>query len=130
VAAWEPQARGILRIVLAFVFTLHGFRNAFGMFPALAGRRGAATMALDALPSMFGIVELAAGALLLLGLFTRPTAIVLCVQLAAAYLLAAAPRGVWPIRNGGNETLLYLLAFAYLAAAGAGPWSLDQKGRG
>ena len=126
-ARWEPQARSAVRIILAFVFTLHGFRNLFGWFPALAGRRGAAPMALDALPSMFGALELVGGTLLLLGLFTRPIAIILSVQLAAAYLYSAAPRGVWPIRNGGNEVLLYFLVFVYLAAAGAGVWSLDER---
>ena len=129
VARWEPQARSLLRIILAFVFTLHGFRNSFGFFPALGGRRGAVPMAMDALPHWFGSLELAGGALLLLGLFTRPTAIVLSVLLALAYLIVAAPSGVWPIRNGGNEVLLYLLVFLYLAAAGAGTWSLDERSR-
>ena len=49
----------------------------------------------------------------------------LAIQAVAAYFYAAAPRGVWPIRNGGNETLTYLFVFLYLAAAGAGVWSLD-----
>jgi uncharacterized membrane protein YphA (DoxX/SURF4 family) len=44
----------------------------------------------------------------------------------AAYFYSAVPRGVWPIRNGGNEVLLYLLAFVYFVAAGAGVWSLDH----
>jgi putative oxidoreductase len=51
---------------------------------------------------------------------------VLCGELAAAYLYFAAPRGIWPIRNGSNETLLYLLVFLYFAVAGAGAWSIDQ----
>ena len=126
IALWEPQARSVLRIVLAFVFILHGFRNLFGFFPALAGRRGAVPMALDALPPLFGTLELAGGALLFFGLFTRPAAVVLAVQLAAAYWYSAVPRGGWPIRNGGNEVLFYFLVFAYLAADGAGVWSLDE----
>jgi len=73
-----------------------------------------------------GGLEIVVGLLLFLGLFTRPAAIVLGVELLAAYLYSAMPRGVWPIRNGGNETLIYLLVFLYFAAAGAGIWSLDE----
>jgi len=83
-------------------------------------------MALDGLPPIFGGLEILGGVLLVLGLFTRPVALVLCAELLAAYFYSAVPRGVWPIRNGGNEVLLYLLAFLYFLAAGAGVWSLDH----
>ena len=83
-------------------------------------------MALDTLPPMLGALEIAAGLLLMIGLFTRPLAFIACCELLAAYLYSAAPRGLWPIRNGGNEVLLYFLAFLYFAAAGAGAWSLDS----
>ena len=83
-------------------------------------------MALDVLPAIFGALEIAGGLCLLLGLFTRSAALILCAELAAAYFYAALPRGPWPIRNGGNETLLYFLVFAYFAAAGGGSWSVDH----
>lgn len=126
IASWEVYARSVLRIILAFVFTLHGLRHSFGYFHASGGRRAAIPMALDGLPPIFGGLEILGGVLLFLGLFTRPTAVVLCAELLAAYFYSAVPRGVWPIRNGGNEVLLYFLAFAYFAAAGAGAWSLDH----
>jgi putative oxidoreductase len=124
--SWEPYARSLMRIVLAYVFILHGFRNAFGYFAVSGGRRALIPMALDSLPHAFGYLELIGGALLLLGLFVRPVALILSAQLLAAYLYSAAPRGPWPIRNGGNEVLQYLLAFLYIAVAGAGAWSLDR----
>ena len=127
IAGWEPEARSILRIVLGFLITLHGLRNLFGMLPVLAGRRGAPPMALDTLPSWVGAIELAGGLLLLVGLLTRPVASVLAVVMAIAYFYSAAPAGVWPIRNGGNEVLLYLLAFLYFWSAGAGAWSMEDK---
>ena len=82
-------------------------------------------MALDVLPSLFGALEITAALCLLIGLFTRPAALILGAELAAAYIYAAFPRGPWPIRNGGTETLLYFFVFAYLAAAGGGSWSVD-----
>lgn len=125
-ASWEGYTRSLLRIILAFVFSLHGFRHSFGYFHLSGGRRAAIPMALDGLPSFFGGLEILGGLLLLLGLFTRPVAVILCAELLAAYVYSAVPRGVWPIRNGGNEVLLYFLAFLYFAVAGGGVWSLDR----
>ena len=129
VASWETYGRSIVRLILAFTFCLHGFRLALGQFPILAGRRIAMPMALDLLPHFVGYWEIVGGVLLFLGLFTRLAALVSCMVTIAAYLFEAAPRGWWPIRNGGNEVLLYGLVFAYLGVAGAGAWSLDQLAR-
>ena len=126
ISTWETYTRSLLRIILAFVFTLHGFRHSFGYFHVSGGRRAAIPMALDGLPPIFGGFEILGGVLLILGLFTRPVALVLCAELLAAYFYSAVPRGVWPIRNGGNEVLLYFLAFLYFVAAGAGVWSMDH----
>jgi putative oxidoreductase len=87
-------------------------------------------MALDRLPSVTGGIEIVGGFLLFAGLLTRPVAIVLAAELLAGYVYSAMPRGVWPIRNGGNETLLYMLVFLYFAAAGAGGWSVDAMLQG
>jgi len=82
-------------------------------------------MALDTLPHMLGYLGIIAGVLLFLGLFTRATAAILSIEAAIAYLTSSALRGPWTIRNGGEEAIAYLLLFLYLAATGAGPWSLD-----
>ena len=60
------------------------------------------------------------------GLFTRLTTVILCIELAAAYLSSSLLRAPWPIRNGGEEAVLYFSVFLYFAAAGAGAWSLDH----
>jgi putative oxidoreductase len=72
-----------------------------------------------------GILELVGGALLLLGLFTRPVAFILSGQMAAAYFMAHAPQGFLPILNGGELAVLYSFLFLYFAAAGGGAFSLD-----
>jgi putative oxidoreductase len=72
------------------------------------------------------------GALLILGLFTRPVAFVLSGLMAAAYWMAHAPQGPFPALNGGDAAILYCFVFLYLVFAGAGTWSLDallSKGR-
>jgi len=125
IASWEIYSRSVMRFILAFTFTLHGFRHLFGLFPASTGRRALIPMALDRLPSVMGGLEIAGGFLLFAGLLTRPVAIVLAAELLAAYVYSAVPRGIWPIRNGGNETLVYLLVSLSFAVAGAGAWSLD-----
>ena len=65
------------------------------------------------------------GALLLLGLFTRPVAFLLSGEMAFAYFLAHAPRAFWPFVNHGELAALYSFLFLFLAVAGGGPWSID-----
>jgi putative oxidoreductase len=126
IAAWETYGLSIVRMIFAFTFCLHGFRLAFALLPALNGRRIGVPMALDLLPRFGGYWEIVGGILLFLGLLTRPTAMISAIVAVSAYLYGAAPRGVWPIRNGGNEVLLYALVFAYIAVRGAGAWSLAK----
>ncbi|MBU2531878.1 MAG: DoxX family protein, partial [Alphaproteobacteria bacterium] len=75
---------------------------------------------------MAGLLELVGGVLIVLGLFTRPVAFVLSGLMAAAYFIAHAPKGFFPLLNGGELAALYCFVFLYLAAAGAGPWSIDS----
>ena len=82
------------------------------------------------LPGIAGSLELVGGTLIILGLFTRPTAFVLSGQMAFAYFLAHAPKSPFPALNGGDAAILFCFVFLYLAAAGAGPWSLDAQRRG
>ena len=73
-----------------------------------------------------GILELIGGVLLILGLFTRPVAFILSGMLAVAYFYAHAPRGFFPILNQGELAVLYCFVLLYIAAAGAGPLSIDR----
>lgn len=72
------------------------------------------------------LLEAVGGPLLILGLFTRPVAFILCGEMAFAYFRAHAPRAFWPVVNGGELAILYCFIFLYLCVAGAGPISLDR----
>ena len=125
VSSWEPYARSILRIMLAFVFSLHGYRLVYGVFPQLARRAGVGRMPLDGLPQFTGYIAIVGGALLFLGLLSKPVSLLLALQSLAACLIVAVPRSPIPLRAGADEVLLYFFVFLYLAAEGGGIWSLD-----
>jgi len=72
-----------------------------------------------------GTIELILGGLLVLGLFTRPVAFILCGEMAFAYFIGHFPRGFIPLLNGGNAAILFCFSCLYLACAGGGVWSVD-----
>ncbi|HEX5380480.1 MAG TPA: DoxX family protein [Phenylobacterium sp.] len=122
---WSPRVLSLLRIVAALLFMEHGLMKAFG-FPA--PQPGAP----DPLPILLvaaAWMEIVGGALLALGLFTRPVAFLLSGQMAAAYFLAHASKGFYPALNGGEAAVLFCFTFLYLAVAGGGEWSLDAQVR-
>jgi putative oxidoreductase len=119
--AWSPQLLSVLRIVAGFLFLLHGTQKLFGIPPSASGR----TVELASRLGAAGVIEAVGGALILLGLFTRPAAFVCSGEMAFAYFLAHLPRGPLPILNQGEVPVLFCFVFLYLAAAGGGPWSLD-----
>lgn len=116
---WAPRMLGVLRIMAALIFLAHGSQKLFG-FPASDFSPAAFTM-----PWIAGVLELFGGALLVLGLFTRPVAFVLSGLMAAAYFIAHAPQSFYPALNGGDAAILFSFVFLYLVFAGPGPWSLD-----
>ena len=127
-ARYTPYALGLLRIVVAFLFLQHATAKLFGV-PHVA--------ALDGVPlfSLFGVagmIELAGGLLVLIGLCTRPAAFVLSGEMAVAYFLVHAAQGsvLSPLLNGGESAVLFCFIFLMFAAAGAGAWSVDgMRGR-
>src|SRR5918911_2356481 len=117
---WSPRLLSVLRIVTAFMFMAHGTQKLLN-FPVPPPK----PPALFSLIGFAGTLELVGGALLLLGLFTRPVAFILSGEMAFAYFMAHAPQGFWPIVNKGELAVLYCFAFLYVAARGAGRYSLD-----
>jgi putative oxidoreductase len=122
---WAPRLLSILRIITGFLFMQHGAQKLFG-FPVDPSK---VPIELFSLLGMAGVLEFFGGLLILLGLFTRITAFILSGQMAAAYFMAHAPLGFWPILNHGELAVLYCYIYLYLAAAGGGPWSIDQVRR-
>jgi putative oxidoreductase len=72
-----------------------------------------------------GVLELVGGALIAIGLFTTPVAFLLSGEMAIAYWTVHAPQSPFPLINQGEAAIFFCFNFLYLAAAGAGPWSLD-----
>lgn len=119
--AWVPHLRSILRIVAGFLFMAHGTQKLFGM-PVSQPRD---PVELVSLMGAAGVLEAFGGLLLILGLFTRPVALILSGEMAVAYFRQHQPAGFWPILNRGELAALYSFLFLYLAGAGGGPWGLD-----
>lgn len=116
-SSWSPILLSILRIVAGLGFLAHGTSKFFNVPPF--------PISLTPLLQAAGVLELVGGALILIGLFTRPVAFVLSGMMAVAYFMAHLPQGPFPSANGGEAAMLYCFIFLYLAAAGAGPWSVD-----
>jgi putative oxidoreductase len=124
-SSWAPRLRSILRIVAAFLFMAHGTQKLFA-FPVNQPRP---VVDLMSQAGLAGVLETFGGALLLLGLFSRPVAFILAGEMAVAYFQAHAPRSFWPVLNAGEPAVLFCFLYLYLAAAGPGPWSLDALWR-
>jgi putative oxidoreductase len=130
VAYWSslgPRLQSVLRIVAAFMFMLTGTMKLFS-FPA-GVPPGGGTVQLMSQMGIGGILETFGGALLLLGLFTRPVAFLLAGEMAVAYFQFHFPHGYWPTLNGGVAAVLYCIIWLYFSAAGGGPWSVDARRR-
>src|SRR5271165_7098669 len=127
-SAFQSQARALLRIVAGFMFTLHGAQKIIGAFGGLGGH----TAPPFTMMWFAGILEIVGGPLIILGLFTRPVAFLLCGEMAVAYFMVHVHMGPWlfPLLNMGEITVLYCFLFLYLVTAGAGPYSLDGMMRG
>jgi putative oxidoreductase len=119
---WTPELLSIFRIVVALLFLEHATAKLLG-FPHVAMFDG---LKLMSLMGVAGIIELVGGLLLLVGLFTPIAAFILSGEMAVAYFMVHAPQGFFPILNMGEGAIYYCFAFLYLAAAGAGPWSVDR----
>lgn len=125
VGTWAPRALSLLRIVAAFMFMQHGAQKLFGFLATDPGSRPA----LFSLMGVAGVLEFFGGALLLLGLFTRPVAFILSGHMAVAYFMVHAPQGFWTMQNKGELAALFCFVFLYLSVAGGGEWSVDRLWR-
>jgi putative oxidoreductase len=119
--SWQPRVLSLLRIMTGLLFLQYGMAKLL-KFPAVLAFKDVTPFSLYGLA---GTLELVGGALMILGLFTRPIAFILAGEMAFAYFLGHAPRGFLPILNGGNLAILFCFVFFYLSFAGAGPWSVD-----
>lgn len=117
----RSYALALFRIIAGFTFTLHGAQKILGAFGGMGGHPAA----MYSMLWFAGIIEIIGGPLIFLGLFTRPVAFILCGEMAVAYFTVHLRIGFWPIKNGGEITVLYCFFFLYLVTAGPGAFSLD-----
>lgn len=119
---FSPQLLSALRFVSGLLFVAHGTTKLFGFPP---------TEMFAQPPEMFslmwfaGVIELVGGALIAIGLFTRPAAFICSGMMAAAYWMAHATQSFYPVQNGGDAAILFCFVFLYIAAAGPGSLSVD-----
>jgi putative oxidoreductase len=126
-ATWQPRALGALRIVAGYLFIAHGTTKLF-QTPYIEMFANVPTLSIY---GAAGMLEVAGGALLILGLLTRPAAFVLSGLMAFAYFIGHAPQGnvLLPILNGGELAALYSFLFLFISVAGPGAWSVEGYAR-
>lgn len=120
---WQPRMLSILRIVVGLLYLEHGLQKIFNFPPAQNARP---FVLFTLVPGLAGLLELIGGILILIGFFTRPVAFILSGEMAFAYFMSHAPKGFFPIGNGGELAIVYCFVFLYFFVVGAGVWSLDQ----
>ncbi len=118
---YQPSALAILRSMTALLFIEHGTQKLFGFPPA--------PYAITTLFFIAGILELAGGILVLLGLFTRPVAFLLSGEMAIAYFMVHMPIDFFPANNQGDGAILFCFVFLFLVFSGPGDWALDNRRR-
>jgi putative oxidoreductase len=122
----RPYAVGLFRIVLGLLFTCHGAASLFGVLGGAVGTDGG-TIEAGTWPGWYAaVIQLVCGALVLLGLATRPAAFLASGSMAFAYFHVHQPNGLWPIQNGGEQAALFCWAFLLLVFTGPGALALDN----
>jgi putative oxidoreductase len=117
-ARLAPYFYAALRIAAGLAFAQHGAQKLFGLL-------GGQAVALSSQRGLAGIIEFVGGLMIALGLFTTPVAFLASGQMAWAYFQQHAPKGAFPIQNGGELAVLYCFIFMYLSALGSGKLSID-----
>lgn len=121
-ARYESQIYAIFRIVSGLLFTFHGLQKVLGL---VGGQR----MPLASLAGVAGLIELVGGILIMIGLAAGIAAFICSGEMAVGYFMVHQPQGPWPIQNQGELAALYCFVFLYIAARGAGIWSVDAARR-
>ncbi|HZW60580.1 MAG TPA: DoxX family protein [Woeseiaceae bacterium] len=121
---FESHTYALVRIVTGFLFLWHGSQKLFG-FPPSGNAGGTLPFHIHWIA---GPIEFIGGALVMIGLLTRPAAFLCSGLMAVAYWMAHAPQGLWPVLNHGDLAIVFCFVFLYISAKGAGIWSVDGAG--
>ena len=116
---YSEIAYTLLRVIAGLLFAVHGAQKMFGVL-------GGTKMPLASMPGLAGVIELVAGLLIAIGLFTSWAAFIASGQMAVAYFMAHAPQGFWPHLNKGELAVLYCFIFLYMACRGGGRYAVGR----
>ena len=120
----RSAAQAAFRVVIGFLFACHGAASLFGV---LGGAHGGGTVPTGDWPGWYAaVIELVAGTLVAVGLFTVPAALLSSGAMAYAYFVVHQPDALFPLQNGGESAALYCWSFLLIAVLGSGRWSLDH----
>lgn len=117
---YSEPAYALLRVVAGLLFSCHGAQKLFGAL-------GGAQMTSNPLMLVAGIIEFGGGILIAVGLFTRLAAFFASGEMAVGYFMVHFKQGFLPILNKGELAVVYCFLFLYIAARGAGGFSLDRR---
>ena len=118
----DGYAYAAMRIVTGLLFLFHGLQKVVGIY-------GGQVQPVGSLPWVAGVIELAGGVLVMVGLLTALAAFICSGEMAAAYFMAHFPKAFWPVQNQGELAALYCFVFLYIASRGGGPLSVDRMVR-
>ncbi|TWV35175.1 DoxX family protein [Streptomyces misionensis] len=122
----QPYVLGLFRVVVGLLFTVHGAASLFGVLGGAMGTHGG-TIAAGTWPGWYAaVIQLVAGALVLIGLGTRGAALVASGSMAFAYFDIHQQHALWPIQNGGEPAVMFCWAFLLLVFTGSGAFGLDR----
>ena len=122
-ARFAPEMLSIARIVIGLLFLEHGTSKLFD-FP-----HGTVQPAIGTLIWSQGLIEIVGGVLFAVGFLTRPVAFILAGDMAFAYFMAHAPKGFFPMLNGGDAAILYCFVFLIYFVTGPGRWAADGSSK-
>ena len=118
----RPLVQAVFRLVTGFLFACHGAASLFGV---LGGAHGGGTVSALQWPAWWAaVIELAGGALVALGLFTRTAAVLCSGSMAYAYFTVHQPNALFPINNGGEPAVMFCWAFLLIAVFGPGAYAV------
>jgi putative oxidoreductase len=125
---FTPQAFALLRIFSGLMFAMHGSMKLLG-WPPMPGGGGAGS--LPPLMIVAGIIELVGGLMIAIGLLADWVGFIAAGEMAAAFFMGHAmpSKSINPLMNKGELAVLYCFIFLYIAAHGAGIWSVDASMR-
>ncbi len=116
---FSEHAFALLRLVAGLLFAFHGTQK-------LLAWPGGRQVELFSQLGLAGVIELVGGLMIAFGIFAAIAAFIASGEMAVAYFQSHAPRGMFPIANGGELAVLYAFLFLYIAARGPGKWSLTK----